>query len=142
MASDHTPCFQKKDIATLFDNDRWVLEAPPEAIYITIDPNGGGASDFGMAAGCFDQGRLVVSCVFFYFLSRVCVSNGWIPRANLAQEMLAQRVHVVWMVSLVRDVDKCRIEHCCHLVAQHSHEFGESLAFSALGVVHALHLLL
>jgi len=66
MASDHTPCFQKKDISTLFDNDRWVLEAPPEAIYITIDPNGGGASDFGMAAGCFDQGRLVVSLLFFF----------------------------------------------------------------------------
>lgn len=74
MASDHTPCFQKKDIATLFDNDRWVLEAPPEAIYITIDPNGGGASDFGMAAGCFDQGRLVVRNFFlFSSLVRVCV---------------------------------------------------------------------
>lgn len=76
MASDHTPCFQKKDIATLFDNERWTLEAPPEAIYITVDPNGGGASDFGMAAGCFDQGRLVVS--FFLFpLFLVCQMAGY-----------------------------------------------------------------
>lgn len=128
MASDHTPCFQKKDIATLFDNERYTLQAPPEAIYVTIDPNGGGASDFGMAAGCFVDGRLIVrnQCLGFYFFFsfslRVLASGGveviclyaWISRANLSHKMLSQHVDAERMIT--RCVDESRVQQCSHLV--------------------------
>ena len=66
-ASDYAACFQKEDIEKLFTNPLFNVQSRPDEIYITIDPNGGGASKMGMASGFFD-GNSVVVRLFFVFL--------------------------------------------------------------------------
>lgn len=66
-ASDFTPCFSKEDIGRLFDNPRRIVNCAPDAIYVTVDPNGGGASKMAIASGFYDGLDLVVS-VFLSFV--------------------------------------------------------------------------
>ena len=66
-ASDFTPCFAKEDVDTLFNNPLFVTEASPDAIYVTVDPNGGGASKMAISSGYYNGLDLVVS-LFFIFL--------------------------------------------------------------------------
>jgi hypothetical protein len=68
-ASDFTACFQKNDIETIFTNQRRHPLAAPDAIFVTIDPNGGGVSKMGVASGYYDGPELVVSLSFSLFLS-------------------------------------------------------------------------
>lgn len=68
-ASDFTPCFSKEIIDNLFTNPLFVTQARPDAIYVTVDPNGGGASKMAIASGYYDGLDLVVS--FF-----ICVREG------------------------------------------------------------------
>jgi hypothetical protein len=63
-ASDFTPCFAKEDVDTLFENPLFVTEASPDAIYVTVDPNGGGASKMAISSGYYNGLDLVVSLVF------------------------------------------------------------------------------
>lgn len=64
-ASDFTPCFAKEDVDTLFENPLFVTEASPDAIYVTVDPNGGGASKMAISSGYYNGLDLVVSLFFF-----------------------------------------------------------------------------
>lgn len=70
-ASDFTPCFAKEDVDTLFENPLFVTEASPDAIYVTVDPNGGGASKMAISSGYYNGLDLVVS-----FIS-LCACLGW-----------------------------------------------------------------
>jgi len=63
-ASDFTPCFAKEDVDTLFENPLFVTEASPDAIYVTVDPNGGGASKMAISSGYYNGLDLVVSLFF------------------------------------------------------------------------------
>lgn len=65
-ASDFTPCFAKEDIDTLYENPRRVTLDSPDAIYVTVDPNGGGASKMAISSGYYSGLDLVVSNRFFY----------------------------------------------------------------------------
>lgn len=63
-ASDFTPCFSKEIIDNLFSNPLFVTQARPDAIYLTVDPNGGGASKMAIASGYYDGLDLVVRFLF------------------------------------------------------------------------------
>lgn len=73
-ATEFTACFQKRDIDTLWENPPRTTRSAPDFLYITVDPNGGGASKMGMASGYFDGVDLVVSThakrVYFSFFNR------------------------------------------------------------------------
>ena len=69
-ASDFTACFQKPDIEKLYTNPHITTTRMPDCLYLTVDPNGGGASDMGCASGYFDGNDLVVSVVLFCFCER------------------------------------------------------------------------
>ena len=60
-ASDFTPCFAKDDINTLWTNTRRLTETAPDALYVTVDPNGGGASKMAITSGYYDALDFIVS---------------------------------------------------------------------------------
>ncbi len=86
-ATAFTACFQKKDIDTLFANPRYTTLARPDCLYITSDPNGGGASKMGMASGYFYENNLVVSFYFFFVL----FSYPGYPSAHALRKMASMR---------------------------------------------------
>ncbi len=67
IASNFVACFQKRDIETLFLAPPRVTRAMPDALIITIDPNGGGPSKLGIISGYHDGCEVVVSLFFVFF---------------------------------------------------------------------------
>jgi len=89
-ASDFTPCFAKEYINTLFENEAWNTIVSPEALYLTVDPNGGGASKMAIASGYYSGLDLIVSDFFFLFF---CVlERGSPPESRYQPGYLSHRV--------------------------------------------------
>jgi len=71
VADDFDPCFDKHEIARFFSRPPVIAEAAPKYIYVSVDPNGGGASRMGITSGYFDvRGHFVVTAhhIFLFYL--------------------------------------------------------------------------
>ena len=67
-ASSFSPCFEAKDIEQLFSLPPIRPLAMPDAIYMCVDPNGGGPSTMGCVSGYYDGNTRVVSHPLFILL--------------------------------------------------------------------------
>ena len=80
--SNFIPCFDKEEIAFMFDNELYNTRSIPELLFISVDPNGGGNSNMAIVTGYYtDQMDFVVNilcCLLFSFLRthHVRVKNG------------------------------------------------------------------
>lgn len=141
-ASDFTACFQKNDIETLFTNPRVLPTCMPDCLYITIDPNGGGASKLGVASGYFNGVDLVVSIFFLFFIFLVCVvfdnlfqknivlhNLSGIPCVTIFEKPSQQDIYIVSVWSW--HINICRIQHFIHLCSNDRDEFLKTGKFGA-----------
>jgi len=72
IADDFAPCFDRHDIAQFYSRPPVITDVAPKYIYVSVDPNGGGASRMAISSGFFDpRGHFVVR-IFFVIPS--CIS--------------------------------------------------------------------
>ena len=78
--SQFIPCFDKHEIARMFDTELYNTLAIPNLIFIEVDPNGGGMSNMAIVTGYYNREfEFVVSfyILYIYFLilwsCHVCV---------------------------------------------------------------------
>lgn len=60
MQNKNKRAFAPELVNRLLGNDRFQAARPPSEIFLTIDPNGGGDSDFALVSTYFDRGTMVV----------------------------------------------------------------------------------
>lgn len=67
--SEFIPCFDKQEIAYMFDNEPHNTLFVPDLMYISVDPNGGGISNMAIVTGYYtDTMQFVVSNSYFNFV--------------------------------------------------------------------------
>lgn len=65
IADDYEPCFDRHEISVFFNRAPVLAMSPPKQIYVSVDPNGGGASRMAITSGYFDpRGHFVVSSFY------------------------------------------------------------------------------
>lgn len=80
-ASSMSPCFDRAIVQALFETEPYEIEHSPDAIYMTIDPNGAGPSSFGIVSGIFEGPLRVVSAFYSCFGGRRGGDN-WVIRGS------------------------------------------------------------
>ena len=61
MQSKNKRAFAPELVDRFLKNDRFTPAFPPKEIFITIDPNGGGDSDFALVSTYFDRGTMIIA---------------------------------------------------------------------------------
>ena len=60
MQNKNKRAFAPELVSRLMDAERFAVSLPPKEVFLAIDPNGGGESDFALVSCYFDRGTMVI----------------------------------------------------------------------------------